>query len=196
MDVTDLSESDKALLLGLKRGDENAFAQIYKMYNTKLYTIAFLSLKSEESAKEIVQEIFISLWINRQTVTVRLSLQSYLIGAVRHKVFNTVAKRDVRERYRKEFLRTAATGDNSTEQAVEFDELNKAIHEQIEALPETTRDIFVMSRYGGLNNNEIAQQFKLSSKAVEYHITKALKVLRTSLKHVINILILIAVPFV
>ncbi|HTF21376.1 MAG TPA: RNA polymerase sigma-70 factor [Chryseolinea sp.] len=185
MDHVNCSDQDNDLLLRLRQGDNAAFTLIYKSYSMKLYAVAFASLRSDETAREVVQEIFISLWINRQKIVVHQSVLAYLLGAVRFKVFNIIDKECVRSRYKKEFLQTLNLGENVTEQIVNYNELKLAIERQIDSLPETTKNVFVMSRFQGMNNNEIAGHIHLSSKAVEYHLSKALKVLRLHLRHMI-----------
>jgi RNA polymerase sigma-70 factor (ECF subfamily) len=191
MDSNCLTESEEALLNNLRQGDEGAFTKIYRTHSMKLFAAAFASLKSEESAKEVVQEIFVSLWVNRKSLAIKQSICGYLMGAVRNKVFNIIDKQGVRERYKQRYLRAADVSDRNTELALEYDELNQAINKEIDALPETTRGIFLLSRFEGLNNGEIAKEFHLSSKAVEYHITKALKTLRVHLRHVMAAMVLI-----
>ena len=192
MDNVNHSDQDNDLLLRLSQDDNEAFTLLYKTYSMKLYAVAFASLRSEEMAREVVQEIFISLWVNRRKVVIQQSILAYLIGAVRFKVFNIIDKESVRLRYKKEFLHGVSPGENVTEQTVVYNELNLAIHKQIDSLPETTKNIFVMSRFQGMNNNEIADHIRLSSKAVEYHISKALKVLRLNLRHMIFVIMAFA----
>jgi RNA polymerase sigma-70 factor (ECF subfamily) len=81
-------------------------------------------------------------------------------------------------------MKTSSVLNNTTEETIEYNDLNSAIKREIETLPKTTRGIFILSRYNGFTNPEIAKQYCLSIKSVEYHLTKALKHLRLHLKHV------------
>jgi len=191
MDTLSLPESDKALLQALRESDQNAFTTIYDVYSTKLYAVALQSIHSEELAREIVQEIFVSLWINRASVEIRQSIRLYLLAAVRYKVFDLIDKDVVMERYKNTILQTAEISTTSVQETIEYEELNNAILHQIDTLPTTTRNIFMLSRIEGLPNSEIAKQFNVTSKAVEYHITKAIKSLRLHLKHVLVLLLFI-----
>ena len=62
------------------------------------------------------------------------------------------------------------------------DELQSLVDKALETLPEQTREIFVRSRYNNQSHKEIAVALGISTKTVEFHITKALKVLRVALK--------------
>ena len=185
METFELPESDQHRLRALKEGDEGAFNFIYKEYSLKLYSIAYNSTKSADLAEEIVQEIFVSLWMNRKTLIITRSIKAYLIGAVRNKVFDYVDKQVVRDRHKQLVMKIAHPSHNATQEMIEYQELTIAIDKEIQALPQTTRQVFISSRFEGSNNSEIAKQFCISVKAVEYHVTKALKHLRLQLRHLI-----------
>ena len=171
------------MLDALRQGDEIAFNSIYNKHFLKLYSIAYNSTKCTDLAHEIVQEIFVSLWMNRKTLLITSSVQAYLIGAVRNKVFDHLDKQIVRDRHKRLVMEVSTKSNNTTEETVDYEDLNTVINKEIQALPETTRGVFVLSRFDGSKNTEIAKEYSISVKAVEYHLTKALKHLRLHLKH-------------
>jgi len=178
-----LQESEQQAIEALKQGDESAFNSLYHQYFLKLYSIAYNGTKCPDLAQEIVQEIFVSLWMNRKTLLITRSIQAYLIGAVRNKVFDHLDKQIVRDRHKRFVMQVSNGSANSTQDAVDYEDLNAAIAREIQALPDTTRGVFLLSRFDGSKNSEIAKQYSISVKAVEYHLTKALKHLRLHLKH-------------
>jgi RNA polymerase sigma-70 factor (family 1) len=183
MNTFELSVSEQQCLEALRQGDESAFNSIYNTHFVKLYSIAYNSTKCTDLAQEIVQEIFVSFWINRKTLLITKSIEAYLIGAVRNKVFDHLDKQIVRDRHKQRVMEVSNDSNNSTEETVDFEDLSTAVNKEIEALPDTTRGVFVLSRFNGTKNSEIAKQYSISVKAVEYHLTKALKHLRLHLKH-------------
>jgi RNA polymerase sigma-70 factor (family 1) len=173
----------------LRRGEENGFEKIYNYYWSKLFSVAYNYLRSREMAQEIVQEIFVSLWLRRETLPANLDLKSYLFQAVRHKIYDHFDKQTVREQYAAYFILNEPASANTTEQQLAFNELNAILDQQIEVLPETTRKVFVLSRVKGFSIPEIAQELQLSIKTVEYHLCKALKHLRFQLTELLFLLI-------
>lgn len=178
---TNQSSSGENLLALLKNGDPRAFTQLYNIYSKKLFLVAFTATRSKETAKEIVQEVFASLWTNRQTVEIRSSVEAYLVTAARYKVYDHFHKYVIRERYKTSLSAERPVLCNTTEETLAFDELSSLVAQQIEQLPETTRKVFISSRFNGATIPEIAKESSLSIKAVEYHLTKALKHLRLRL---------------
>jgi RNA polymerase sigma-70 factor (family 1) len=175
------AHTEKQWLDSLVLGDEKAFTLIYHAYWKILFSVAYTTTKSREVAQELVQEVFVSLWVNRNNTTIQTNLKAYLCGAVRYKVFDYYDKQKVRERYKTRVAQEISLVINSTEETIAFDEISSLVDQQIKTLPETTRQIFILSRIKGFSIPEIAKELSLSGKTVEYHLTKALKHLRLHL---------------
>jgi len=166
------------LLNRLKNDDHSSFTQLYNLYARKAFLVAYSATKSKETAKEIVQEVFASLWLHRKTLVINSSMSAYLNGAVKHKVYDHFDKHVVRERYKHAAALTSSPLINNTEETIAYNELSTLVQEHIGHLPETTRQVFISSRFRGSSIPEIAKESSLSVKMVEYHLTKALKYLR------------------
>lgn len=171
--------TDDVLLRLLQASDEYAFRELYHRYWKKLFTTACYKLKSKEAAEEIVQNIFVSLWEKRATFQIE-NLENYLYIAVKYKVINYVSSLMVREAGQKQLA--GNTTDESTEATIMINDLHAAIQQALTQLPAKTRAVFTMSRFDKYSVREIARHMNLTEKAVEYHITQSLKLLRVSLK--------------
>ena len=173
--------TDDELLLCLQKGDEQAFSEIYDRYWEKLLSVAFFHSRDEQASEDIVHDVMLSLWTRRSEIKIE-SLNAYLAMAVRFSIFKAIG----RERRRRELLArqdiTVEFAD--TEEKLEAKFLKESLEETLERLPEKTRLVFKYSRGEGLSVSEIAHKVDLSPKAVEYHITKALRVLRNKLKKI------------
>lgn len=176
-----LPQNHTELVQSLRNGDDESFTALYNDYSKKMFLTAYTATKSKETAKEITQDIFVALWASRETLSIKSSIEAYLIGAVRHKVYDYFDKQTVRERYKNRVAHASSPMINVTEEVLQFEELNSLVNLQLERLPETTRKVFVSSRFNGATIPEIAKETSLSVKAVEYHLTKALKHLRLRL---------------
>ncbi|WP_343670271.1 RNA polymerase sigma-70 factor [Chitinophaga sp.] len=171
--------TDDLLLRLLQASDEHAFRVLYQRYWKKLFTTACYKLKSKEAAEEIVQNIFVSLWEKRASLQIE-SLENYLFIAVKYKVINYAASLMVREAGQRQLA--GNTTDESTEATIMINDLHAAIRQALTQLPAKTREVFTMSRFEKYTVREIARHMNLTEKAVEYHITQSLKLLRVSLK--------------
>lgn len=174
--------SDEGLLKLLKQQELGAFEEIYLRYWRKLYSAAYKRLMSRETAEEIVQDIFTSLWVNRHTAEIDV-LSSYLITAVKYKVINNLEREMSRRQYAEAQIQASHTADNSTEETVLLNELNSALEKEIQKLPPKRKQIFKMSREDHLSIKEVASNLGISEKTAENQLGKALKVLKLNLKH-------------
>ena len=177
MDYKDLS--DEVLLKLLAASDELAYKTIYERYWRVLFLKAYAKIYSRESAEEMIQEIFASLWQNRKERVIQ-HLESYLVTAVKYNVIGYIRARVRRQEKFK--LLAGSEADNSTHETIALYELARNMHDAIASLPDKTRQVFTLSRIEKIQVREIAQRLDLSEKAVEYHITRALKLMRIHLK--------------
>ncbi|SFD77924.1 RNA polymerase sigma-70 factor, ECF subfamily [Chitinophaga sp. CF118] len=183
--------TDELLLRLLKASDENAFRTLYERYWKRLFAMACYKLKNKEAAEEIVQNIFVSLWEKRAVLQIE-KLEEYLFTAVKYKVINYVDAMMVRQVSQKNMPGTST--DESTEATILINDLHHAIQQALAKLPPKTREVFTLSRFEKYSVKEIAHHMNLTEKAVEYHITQSLKLMRVSLKDfmVLGIPLLIA----
>lgn len=168
------------LVEGLKRGDEQAFAEIYKRYGYGLIEQAFRKVSSREAAEEIVQDLFTTLWHKRATADVQ-KLREYLSSAVKYRVINLIKSKLTHAGYLSYCRGVASEADHRTEELAVGD-LSLALNTGLARLPGNAREVFQLSRMEHQTVPQIAVRLKLTPKAVEYHLTRALKLLRNSLK--------------
>lgn len=156
--------------------NEIAFRNIYATFWKKMFAIAYSRLNDKQEAEDIVHDVFVSLWANRNKVQI-LSLEHYLATAVKNLVFTKLKKRGSERTYFKSVCMKV-----EAEPLIENTIHNKRILEQlqgeIEALPEKCKQVFKYSRNNGMPVKQIAQQLCISPKTVENHLNKALKHLR------------------
>jgi RNA polymerase sigma-70 factor (ECF subfamily) len=175
------SYSDDELLRRLRSADEKAFTEIYNRYWEKLLAIGYFHLRNKQAAEDIVHEVMISLWTRRTELSIQ-SFSSYLATAARFSVFKAIA----RDKRRRELLNQQAIAEATTETIENLDALflKEQLNRIIEQLPEKAKLVFTYSRDEELTIAQIAKKIDLSPKAVEYHITKALRTLREALKKI------------
>ncbi|GAB4004166.1 RNA polymerase sigma-70 factor [Spirosoma migulaei] len=172
---------DEMLLLYLRTGDQQAFREIYQRYWKKLYAIARHKIQSLDVVEELVQDIFLKLWERRDSLRVD-KLDAYLATAVRYAIINHVKSTLVHEKYADYAYAHFTEASYATEEQLDLAELMQAVEQQLNDLPEKTRQIFRLNRLEYQSVKEISSQLKVPERTVEYHISQAIKSLRIYLR--------------
>ncbi|WP_207421111.1 RNA polymerase sigma-70 factor [Desertivirga brevis] len=173
--LSEVAEGD--LIKGLQNGEVLYFEKIYAKYSSRLYTSAYNILRNKQVCEDIVQELFIELWVKREKLQIQ-NLKSYLYTAVRNKVLMTIRSgKVVLDLEVVEMLVSEYDADNGVLQK----ELQENLEKGISELPEKCREVFVLSRKQQLSHKEIANLLNISVKTVENHLTIALRRLRASM---------------
>jgi RNA polymerase sigma-70 factor (family 1) len=179
---TNTEYSDEELLDLLRLGDAKAFELIYLKYWRKMFSIAYNWVKSEEIAKELVQDLFTSIWEKRENLIIHKTLSAYINASIRYIVFDFIDAKNVRQRYLKHYKESAQFIDNSTQEKLSYDELSLILEKGIQSLPEKAQSVFNMSKREHLSAKEIAERLNISVKTVEYHLNNAKNYLRKNCK--------------
>ncbi len=175
--------SDETYLLEeVKRGSHKAFEYLFRAYQPRLYSYAIRFVEDSDMAHDIVQECYLHLWEKRMLLE-QVSLTSLLFTMVRNGCLNYLKHQSIVENYKIEYLAKIdgeerlyqADFTMSSEYQLLYNELQEQIQHVIDNLPERSKEIFLLSRFQGLKNREIAEQLHISTTAVEKHLSKALK---------------------
>ncbi|SDL01186.1 RNA polymerase sigma-70 factor, ECF subfamily [Catalinimonas alkaloidigena] len=167
--------------------DEKTFEALFREHYGPLVQFATKYVGKDETAEELVQELFSTLWIKAEALEIRTSLKSYLFGAVRNACLNHLKHEKVKQAYT---LHVQHGPTHAPElDFLELEELKEKIEQAMDQLPEKCRAIFEMSRYEGKKYQEIADALQLSVKTVENQMGKALRILREALKDYLPLLV-------
>lgn len=164
---------------------EKDFEKVYNSLWSKLYCVAYNYYRDKTTAQEIVQDVFVNLWLKRDSTSQIVDLESYLFRSVKNKIYDHFDKIACQEKLRQQIALQVVEETDSTKEDIEYAETLELINHEIDLLPAKTKRIFRLSRFGQYTNDEIAGRLHLSGKAVEYHITRALKRLRLRLNEII-----------
>lgn len=177
------SSADRALLSALKEGDEQALRRIYDLAYIGLVRDLRRLIRDEDTCRDIAQEVFVELWRKRETLQVHTSLQAYLRRAAVNRAINflkTQQRIDL-QADDQHWHNEADTQDTDADIREQQGQLETALHQAIENLPEKCRIVFTLSRFEQMSHREIAEQLGISVKTIENQITKAMKTLRETL---------------
>ena len=172
----------------LQGGNEKVFEQIVREYWPRMFKFALIYTQNNETSQELVQDTFLVLWNNRAILKDNTNLITYLMVVLRNKCLNLLEQTRIRQLYIEEIddetiyqRANLYVLQDEASQIVESEDLHKAIERALSKLPEKTREVFMLSRYDGLKNQQIAETKNISQKTVEYHISKALQILKEEL---------------
>lgn len=183
--------SDEDLLLLFQTGDEGAFKEMFNRYDRLLFVYAYRKLQSKEEAKDVVQEVFINLWNNREHLNVNNSLKVYLYGAVRNRALNVLRHKNIDDKCIASLQLLIDAESATTDYLIREKDIMLLIEKEISLLPPKMREVFELRRKEYLSNREIAEYMHISEQTVATHIKRALKVLKLRLS-IIAYIILIA----
>ncbi len=172
--------TDDLLVDLMQSGDQAAFEVIYRRYWRKLYGFVFRQLGSKEEAEEVLHDLMLSLWQNRGQARIQ-NLEVYLFIATRNLTNKAIKSQISLRKYREYQLLNLVDETFETEAIIDADDLAAAIESVLGQLPEKTATIFRLSKLDQLPVKAIASRMDLTEKAVEYHITKSLKMMRKHL---------------
>ena len=174
------SAPDLHLVALIARGDRGAFESMFREHYAPLVHFAEAMLRSREAGEDIVQEVLLNLWRQRETLRIDDSLRAYLYRAVRNRALNSVRNNRVR-REAVPWLVHESPEPAASEAGLLEGELETAARAAIAQLPPGCREIFELSRFKGLRYAEIAERRGISIKTVETQMGRALRILRERL---------------
>jgi len=148
--------------------------------------------KSQVIAEEIIQEVFISLWISRQQLIKVEEPASYIYRIVFNRIGNYLKKEANQQRIIKAAIQYTQTSSDATEQLVDVNETQHLIERALGQLPPRQKIVYKLSRQQGLSNGEIASQLHVSQHTVKSHLSKAIGFIRTYLGNIAMAVALLA----
>ena len=179
---------DNLLLQQINDGNETAFDLLYEKYWAVAYAAAYKRLKDQDQAKDIVQEIFIHIWVKKETLSIN-NFPAYLNIAVRNRVFKVLAK----QTHNHPFFETL---DNlpATYLQADYNLIWKEFFQSYEALlnslPQQRKTIFRMRFQEDVPTNDIANKLGISKKTVQNQLSLAFDQLKLSLIHLLTLAII------
>ncbi len=173
--------SDYKLAEKLRKGDIEAFDAIFKKYANRLFGFVLNYLKSKEETEELVQDVFLKIWENRNSIRKESSLRAYLFTIAYHDICKIFRKKLNDEKFRKEVSNIKDYTFNLEEQ-LEYKATLEQIDRLIDKLPQRQKVIFTKSRKEGKSTKEIAKEMNLAPGTIDNQVSLAIKYLRRQIE--------------
>jgi len=163
------------LLLKVVHGDEQAFAQLLKTYDNTVAAYILSITESEELVQEIVQDVFMKIWINRASLSHIESFKSYLLVVAKNHAFNCL-KRIARERKRKKaWIETVQPHHDDQENDIDPIDYGGIIDAAIDLLPNQQKKVYMLGYMNQMKHREIAIELNIATGTVKKHMLLALR---------------------
>jgi len=170
------------IILRLKKDDKVAVDELFGYYYPRLYQFSKSILKIDNEIDDILQDVFVKIWLNRQKIGNAETFNAYIFTITKNGVLNLIRKNLRDHTFRDQLFLRSVAEEYQPENQLEFEEIKAGIDQIVAKLPEKRQQIFILSRTDGLSNKEISQQLNISEKTVEDHITHAIKQIKRSMK--------------
>jgi RNA polymerase sigma-70 factor, ECF subfamily len=175
--------------------ENTRFENVFRQYYQPLWHLSQYYLGDKDEAREVVQDAFMKLWEIRYDIEPDSNLKNFLFTLVKNNCLNILKHNQIKLKHHEKiqwiemyYQYESLAGMN--EDYLEINELRDKIELAIQHLPEHSRAVFEMSRFGNMKNQEISEKLGITVKTVEAHMTKALKILRQELKDYLPFILL------
>lgn len=165
--------------------DPILFETFFKNMQPRLFAYCCKYIDDKETARDLVQECFISFWEKKQEVIV--SAESYLFASVRNRALSYIRSQKIRSDYHESLklrIKEFEFHPEGSNPVVDLymKEMKQMLKEALSTLPSRSHQIFIMSRYEGMKNQAIADELGISIRTVESHLYQSLRHLKKQLK--------------
>ncbi|WP_343306627.1 RNA polymerase sigma-70 factor [Chitinophaga niabensis] len=188
MNMIDANSADADIWLAVRNEDKAAFNLLFNRYWGRLYQTALSLLGDNEASEEIVHDVFLNIWLKRNTLDIT-DFKNYLISATRYHIYRELKAKKATQELPAEY--SGSFSFNYAEEKLSEQTFREQLSFYLGALPKRCKEIFLLSRQENLSNQEIADRLNISKRSVENQITHALQYLRVNLKNFFLLFILL-----
>lgn len=186
-----LIKEEQLLIRRLKEGDSKAFDCIYRLYAKRLYAYSLQYTKLPEDAEEIVQDVFVRLWNQRQNIRQEETLRTLLFIMAKHLLINAYRVRINQPAYEDYLNYVDSLSVDDTKDRLEYHDFLRQFRVFLATLPVTQQRVITLSRLHQCTNKEIAEQLSLSEQTVKNQLSLGMKSLKAALDKFLCLLILL-----
>lgn len=179
--ILENEQTELELLEALKGGSRAAYTEIYFRYKPLILAHTFKRILDRDACLDVVQDVFISLWNNRQKLDPANGVRGYLYISARNRVFDLLSRKKVEDRYIASLQIFLDQYNESTDYRFRYNQLTDIVDREIAQLPIKMQEVFKMSRTDQLSHKEIAEKLNISESTVKKQVQNALKILKKRL---------------
>ena len=171
-------DNENELLRRTANGDQAAYAMLFNHYWGQIYATAMAFTKSPELSEDIAQDVFAKIWVKKETLREINKFEAFLYTIARNLILDRLRKHVFTKDHEDYLLLYFEESSPNPSRQLEFKEFEATIHAAIDKLPPQQRTAFRLSRFQGLNHEEIAGQMGVSKQSVKSYIVRSIVSLR------------------
>lgn len=175
------NDTDEELMLLIQQGDQTAFESLYIKYAPLLISFANARIGSLDEAKDLIHDLFVHFWFQREEISIDVSVKAFLFAAVKYRIIDHIRKNSSRQKYREQLARLPLPID-AVEEKIYARDLEDKIDKAIAGLSPRVKEVFKLSRYEHLSSRQIAARLDVSEQTVKNQLSTALNFLRAKLR--------------
>ncbi len=187
--VIKISITDEKYIEQIRFGDKASFDSLFRLYYEQLYRFALRFVRDPQESENLVQDVFVKLWVQRSELSITQNAKAYLYTSVKNQALNYIKRESKSSSFDNEISRFKEQSESPEEDYIK-DEQYIAIHKAIEELPNKCKQIYLMKRYDNLSYNEISEIQGISVNTVKTQMKRAIKTLSEKLAHLKSFIIL------
>jgi RNA polymerase sigma-70 factor (ECF subfamily) len=175
--LTNCSYNEREIIQLIAQSDENAFAELFDHYRNKIYTVALKLTHSTTVAEEIVEDVFLKIWLRRAALNEIENLSAYLYTIARNETYKIL--KQIAKNYKIVLLTENDTlVDNNTEEYLIGKEFTSLLQKAIDRLPHQQKQVYQLMKEGDLKRGEVAELLQIKPETVKFHLAQAMKNIR------------------
>ncbi|CAG5003191.1 ECF RNA polymerase sigma factor SigW [Dyadobacter sp. CECT 9275] len=174
----DTLHNETELLTLSASGCEKSFAALFHCYRDKIYSVALRLTGSVFLAEEVVQDIFLKLWVKKENLSGIHEFEDYLFIMTRNHVFSALKRMARQQQLVDDLQLEMPSAENTTYNSILNQEMEQILQQAVELLPAQQKQIYLLSKEEELKRDEIAKMLRISSETVKTHLARALRHIR------------------
>lgn len=179
--INSLPENEKRLLMQVAEGGEEAFGMLFHQYRNRLYAFIFSIVRSREMAEDVVQDVFLKIWLRREDLAAVDNFKAYLFRISQNHAINHLRRMSKETLVLLEKQHRRGSGDAAADELLTYKNIQQSLNEIVNSLPLQQKTVYRLSREQNLKQEEIAQQLHISVSTIKNHMTQALRTIRERL---------------
>jgi RNA polymerase sigma-70 factor (family 1) len=175
----DPSYNEQELIQLIAQSDEIAFTKLFDHYRNKIYTVALKLTHSTTVAEEIVEDVFLKIWLRRSCLNDIENFSAYLYAIARNETYKIL--KQIAKNYKLVLLseKDAISADNNTEEYLIRREISSLLQKAIDRLPHQQKQVYKLMKEADLKRGQVAQLLQIQPETVKFHLAQAMKNIRT-----------------
>jgi RNA polymerase sigma-70 factor (family 1) len=170
--------NEKWIISEISIGNRHAFTELYQFYHKKVYGYALSIVNEEFLAQEVVQDVFMKIWIRRNTLLSIDNFAGYLAVCTRNETLNAIKKIAAQQKHYQVVQKTQTELDEGTEQQIQLRETRKMLDRAIQRLPPQQKKVYSLLNVQGLKLDDVAERMHITPSTTKTHLKAAIKNIR------------------